>query len=440
MLAAVPDSEGSPPLYYVLAWVWSEVFGTSEWGVRSFTVLVGVATIPVVFLIGRRLGGVRAGLVLALLAAVSPQLVWHAQDARSYALVVLLSACSVLAFLRAAERPAAGRLAVWAAVSALAMATHYFAGFLIAVEVVWLLARGAPVARRRTLVACAAVGVAALALVPLAVAQSGHAGAFLSGLPLGRRVAQAGVESVVGYQPPAELLVAALGALLVAVVAWIFVRCTPQGERRRLALPLALGAAVVAVPLLAAPLGNDWFTTRNLVAAWPPLAAVAAVVLTSRGAGRAGVAVVAAYAVLSVVVVVTTADEPKFEHDDWRTAFRAAGAADGPRAFVVNPENGHVPLEVYRPATEVVRRGDVVVREVAVVLLPSPYRRVGRTPVPPREPVAAPSGGFVQAERREAPTFTLVRFRAPRPVRVPVSALEAMSDRPTRASSVAVER
>src|SRR5436309_2231318 len=34
MLTSLPGSESTPPLYYVLLWVWSRLFGTDEAGVR----------------------------------------------------------------------------------------------------------------------------------------------------------------------------------------------------------------------------------------------------------------------------------------------------------------------------------------------------------------------------------------------------------------------
>ncbi|MDX6664240.1 MAG: mannosyltransferase, partial [Solirubrobacteraceae bacterium] len=37
MLSALPDSESTPPLYYVLAWLWTRVFGFGEVGIRSFS-------------------------------------------------------------------------------------------------------------------------------------------------------------------------------------------------------------------------------------------------------------------------------------------------------------------------------------------------------------------------------------------------------------------
>src|SRR5919112_4431333 len=76
MLAAIPDSESTPPLYYVVAWFWTQVFGTGEVGVRSLSALAGTATVPVVYAIGARAIGARTGLIAALLVAAHPLLVW----------------------------------------------------------------------------------------------------------------------------------------------------------------------------------------------------------------------------------------------------------------------------------------------------------------------------------------------------------------------------
>jgi mannosyltransferase len=99
MLSSVPETESTPHLYYVLAWLWSQVFGTGEAGLRSLSALVGAATIPVAYAAVARLVSPRAGLVVAALAAVNPLLVWYSQEARSYALVVLLTGLSLVFFL-----------------------------------------------------------------------------------------------------------------------------------------------------------------------------------------------------------------------------------------------------------------------------------------------------------------------------------------------------
>jgi Dolichyl-phosphate-mannose-protein mannosyltransferase len=67
MLRAIPQVEATPPLYYVVAWVWARVFGLDEPGIRSLSALAGTATVPVVYLAARELATRRIGLVAAAL-------------------------------------------------------------------------------------------------------------------------------------------------------------------------------------------------------------------------------------------------------------------------------------------------------------------------------------------------------------------------------------
>jgi uncharacterized membrane protein len=46
MLSTIPDTERTPPLYYLLAWGWTRLFGYGEVGIRSLSVLIGTATVP----------------------------------------------------------------------------------------------------------------------------------------------------------------------------------------------------------------------------------------------------------------------------------------------------------------------------------------------------------------------------------------------------------
>jgi len=98
---AVGFSESAPPLYYALAWVWTQGTGTGEYGLRSLSALCGVLTIPVAYLIGRELRGRRVGLLSAALVAVNPMLLWYSQEARAYAMLALFCALSLLYCVRA---------------------------------------------------------------------------------------------------------------------------------------------------------------------------------------------------------------------------------------------------------------------------------------------------------------------------------------------------
>jgi mannosyltransferase len=169
MLDALPSSESTPPLYYVLAWFWSRVFGTGEVGLRALSAVLGTVTVPVAYALGRIFASHRAGVFAALLVACSPLLIWYSQEARSYALLTFLTSLSVLAFELARRCPRRRELTWWAVVASLALATHYFAFFIVAAEATWLLAEHAR--RGAVLRAVGAVAAAGVALLPLALHQ-----------------------------------------------------------------------------------------------------------------------------------------------------------------------------------------------------------------------------------------------------------------------------
>src|ERR1700730_17458954 len=100
MFRAIPHSESTPPLYYVLAWVWVRIFGAHEVGLRSFSAVFGTATIVLIALVARRVAGERAAVAAAALAAANPLLIWYSQEARAYALLVALCALSLWCLLR----------------------------------------------------------------------------------------------------------------------------------------------------------------------------------------------------------------------------------------------------------------------------------------------------------------------------------------------------
>ncbi|SHK74380.1 Dolichyl-phosphate-mannose-protein mannosyltransferase [Pseudonocardia thermophila] len=87
-----------PPVYYSLLHLWLAP-DDRETGLRVFSALWGVATVPVVALIGRRVAGPVVGLLAAVLQAVSPLHVWYAQQARMYTMLTFFAALATLAAL-----------------------------------------------------------------------------------------------------------------------------------------------------------------------------------------------------------------------------------------------------------------------------------------------------------------------------------------------------
>ncbi|MDE3131600.1 MAG: glycosyltransferase family 39 protein, partial [Acidobacteriota bacterium] len=112
MLSAIGRTESTPYAYYVIAWVWTHLFGRGAGDLRALSALFGTALVPVAYLAAARLlDSRRAGLVVAALAAFNPLLIWYSQEARAYGLLALTAGLSLLAFAYARAQPTARRLA-----------------------------------------------------------------------------------------------------------------------------------------------------------------------------------------------------------------------------------------------------------------------------------------------------------------------------------------
>lgn len=124
-----------PPLYPFLLYLWLPLAGSSALAARFLSACIGVLTVPFVYLLGRGAFGQAAGWLAALLAAVSPVLIYYSQETRMYGLVTLLAAASLYWAMRVAGRPR--RLAAYGAyfLSTLAAVyTHYYAFFVVLAE------------------------------------------------------------------------------------------------------------------------------------------------------------------------------------------------------------------------------------------------------------------------------------------------------------------
>jgi hypothetical protein len=287
------------------------------------------------------------------------------------------------------------------------MATHYFAAFFVLAEAVWLLR--APATRRRVLLACAPTVVVGLALIPLALEQRNNGGAKVGDASIPSRIGNAAKEFLVGeYGGPVRGIGPVCALLVAGGVAWALARTSAE-ERRRLAVPLALGSAIVLLPLSLAVIGVDYFTARYLAIAWVPLFAALAAGLAARRAWDAGTAIAAALAALFLAVSVSVPLTPRLQRDDWRSAAAALGEPTGPRAIVINPAVGFVPLRTYEPAIASPPKPRFAVSEIDVIVM----TRDGRAP-DPRPPVP----GFRLVASDRDPTYVLTRFVSDRPIAV----------------------
>ncbi len=137
-----------PPFFFwLMNWV-IHLLGDSPAMLRLPAFLCGVACIPMMFLLGRKIHSVPLGLMAALFMSLSGYQVLHAQDARPYTMVTLLAISQSWLFFRLIQRPKEQvdseqhentvQPAVWlhwlgfTLLGTLGLYTHYFYGpFLI---------------------------------------------------------------------------------------------------------------------------------------------------------------------------------------------------------------------------------------------------------------------------------------------------------------------
>ncbi len=414
---AVGFSESTPPLYYALAWVWAQAAGTGEFGLRSLSALAGVATVPVAYLIAVELRGRRAGLMAAALVAVNPMLLWYAQEARAYSLLTLLCAVSLLYCARALRYGRRRDLTLWGVASALALATHYFALFLVVPEVVLLYRRRGRDALRGLWI----VALASLALAPLAIHQAslGHA-EWIMNMPLGHRVWETAAAFLTGEtgdiigQPERPALAFAPLALCLAAFALLAWR-GDRDERRAARLPLAAGLGAIAIPVALALVSSskDYVVARNLVPALVPLLVVVAIGLTVRGARRLGTVVGAGLIVYSLGFCVLASASPQFQRPDWKAVAATLGEPQRPRA-TVTWVLGRTPLQYYAATgafqVEPSEGYRWLVHEIEFISR-------GPAPPPPRHLIGP---GFREAGHEAVGSLFIRRYRLPGPGLAPL--------------------
>jgi 4-amino-4-deoxy-L-arabinose transferase-like glycosyltransferase len=129
----------TPPLHYILAWMAVQLAGDDTILVRLPSLILGTAIIPLIFFLGRRVGGVRTGLLAAVLMALSPFAIWYSDEARAYATMMFLVALSTIALLRALDDGERRWWLIYALSACAALWTHYTSVFVILAQAAWAL-------------------------------------------------------------------------------------------------------------------------------------------------------------------------------------------------------------------------------------------------------------------------------------------------------------
>jgi len=285
-LSRLPEAlrrDGSPPLYYALLHWWIGVFGAGDAAVRALSAMFSIATLPLVWLAGRRLGGRRMAVAALLLLASSPFAARYATETRMYSLLGFLALAGYLLLQSFIDRPSWVTGAGVAVVTGLLLLTHYWAVYLVATVSLMIVVRAW---RRREwrellpLAAIAAGGVLFVPWLPSFLYQAKHTGTPWAGIPTFNAVVGTVVSWAGGGGDAGELLNLIFIALAVLAVFGLAV------DRRHVDLDLRsrpgvrrLAIACVGtllVGLIAADAFRSAYVVRYTSVAFPLFVLVAA--------------------------------------------------------------------------------------------------------------------------------------------------------------------
>lgn len=318
--------DSAPPLFYILeraVVAAADLLGLASAGgpggpvaLRLIPVMAGIALIPLVAALARRVGGEPAGVWAAVFTALVPTAAMLSNFARMYGLAATLTVAATLLLWRAVEKPGRGRWAAYAVAAAAAVWTDYFSA--VALVGILVAALSLRPGRRAAAAAFVATALAVASIGPwlvVARAQFEHAGQGFWVLPLGPTMV-GGTLGQLFMGPPVDpgiplglglialqfLAVAAgYGALAAAALAYRQ-RLGPEARRAAVFCLLASsGVAILAVVSIWRPL----LDARYAGVMWLPLFALAGVGLAALPR-RAAVLLVAAIAAPTLALSAVT--------------------------------------------------------------------------------------------------------------------------------------
>jgi 4-amino-4-deoxy-L-arabinose transferase-like glycosyltransferase len=424
-----PGAENAPPLFFVLAWITSKLGDPSVW-IRLPSVVLGTATVPVIYALGRQAVGTSAGIIAAAAFGLAPFSAYYGTEARPYVTMAFFVVVSTFALVRAVRSRSVGWWVLYVLAASAAAYSHYTAVFALVIQGAWSL--WASRDRLRPVLAASAAIV--LLYVPwLAHLKSKELGVIGFLEPLNwHNVWHDLVQATVGYQlasasviPSVPGLIAVITVALVGLVALVLRHraaeaaasdCAASSEPTPGKLPL-LTALALATPvgvLLYSLLATDIWDSRDLYASVPYGALVLGALVAAIPAKPRALAILVVLGTLLTGTI--RALTPAYTRPPFRVAAHYLDRVAGPQdPVVVYPSYGSLDDVI----TVQFRRRHTVVKGVpsqwpaiprggaGYVLLDDSLARVAHVPVP------SPPGYTLRAKRHYGGfvSFTLLIYR-----------------------------
>lgn len=355
------------PFYNLLLALWIRVAGISEVAVRFPSAVAGTLSVPLLYLLGRRMAGSSVALLAAGLLAISPYHVWYSQEAKMYALIVLLALLSSVTLVEALERNRAVWWVAWAVVTTLMFYTHVVSILVFAAQALYvvLARRSWPGRERGFLLAAAAL---TLPYIPVGLwafdVVSGRARSWQPDVSLWDVLHVVIVKFAVFRADQAVERWAGLLYVVLAVCGAVVL--ARRGERGRWWLLAGSLALVPVVGLFVVSLRQSVFQDRYAIVALPALlllvAAVVAWLLRDRRLWPLGVIAVTLLLVFSWGPLRDVVRSSQAEKEDWRSGYaEIARRVEPGDVYLIVPGYMTTTLQYYNQREPILRGHPVAV-------------------------------------------------------------------------------
>ena len=336
-------------LHSLFMFFWVQVGDSPTW-LRLPSVFFAALTVPLVYRAARRLFDERVGLVAGLLLAINGTVLFYAQEARTYALTVVLVAASFAFFVDQVKAPSRASFVGWVVCSALAVYALPLAGGVTVAEAASLIfARRSdlPVRRLGRGFVWIVVLVIPMAVVQVAQASGGSLNQFLEGNRTPGFVLRSLLALSGGGGPP---LIAAYGLFICAAIA-AGVAAWRRAGRSLDVWTIASPLCWVVVPcalVIASSYVTPNFASRYFLISVPGVAVVAAFGLVRLTERSRGVMVGGLVVTIALASVGLYRYYFRYRSDDFRdaVAFVLEHRAPGDAVAFIGDE-ARLPFEYY---------------------------------------------------------------------------------------------
>jgi len=129
------------PIYFLLLSFWINLFGCAEYTLRLFSILIGISSLVIFYLIAKEWFDDEVGLIALFLLATSPLAIMHSQEIRMYGLLMMFSLLSCWTFWKLIQKQTLWGFVWYLIISVFLLFTHIYACLIFICQMIYAFVR-----------------------------------------------------------------------------------------------------------------------------------------------------------------------------------------------------------------------------------------------------------------------------------------------------------